>query len=233
MPNTANSLTQLAYETLLAMIARRELRPGEHLVERQLCEELEVSRTPLRAALRTLAAQGLVVENRNRGCFIPKRDVREISQMNEARQALEGMAARLWTLRGQPEHLGELRETAMQAHDAALDGAVSRYYDRDFSFHRLLLRHCDNDYIAHYSGAEALILNSFINAPFLESISPRKWEDECSLGSIVEAIEARDGDRAEAAARLHIGHAGERLLELMEVQLPYVPAEESSQAAGS
>lgn len=200
-----DSLARLAYDSLLDKIARRELRPGEHLVERTLAEELGVSRTPLRDALKRLAGQGLVEESRNRGCFVSKRSLDEVVLMCEARQAIEGMAARLWALRAAPETVTQLRTLTDRLTTTAQAGNLVEYYHSDFLFHRQLVRLCDNPYLSDLANAEALILNSFINMPSLSLIPEHTWGETAALATVVSAIEAHDPDKAEATIREHIG----------------------------
>jgi len=226
---STDDLTQRAYGAIVERLMRRELGRGEHLLEEQLAEELGVSRTPLREALRMLVTQGVLEEHRHRGRFVPKRTPEEVVQIGEARQALEGMVAGIWAERGEPDAVAQLRWLADAAHDAAVAGTVRPYYELDFRFHTHLVRHCPNPYLAQYSNAEAFILNTFINMPFMEQIPLRERGAEHTLGDIVTAIERHDAVAAELAARAHLSYLAVRAL---RVQEGAAPAGESARADG-
>lgn len=208
--------TQATYEAIVARLLRRELNPGEHLLETQLAEELGCSRTPLREALRILVAQGILVEHRYRGRFVPKRTPEEVVQLGEARQAVEGMMAAIWAERAQPRLVSTLRELAQNTHDAAMRGAVRPYYETDYHFHLTLVRQCPNSYLAQHTNAEALILNTFINMPYRDQIPLRERGEGHSLGDIVTAIERQDPAAAEQAARAHLSYLAVRALRVQE-----------------
>ncbi len=207
-----DDLTQRAYDAIVARLLQGELGRGEHLPEVQLAQDLGISRTPLREALRMLVTQGVLVERRNRGRFVPKRTPEEVVQIGEARQAIEGMIAGVWAERGDEEGIAELRRLADATHEAAVAGTVRPYYELDFQFHSCLVRHCPNPYLAHCSNAEALILNTFTNMPYREHIPLRERGEEHSLGDIVTAIEQGEVARAEAATRAHLGYLAVRAL---------------------
>ncbi len=212
-----------AYEAIVKRLLLRELGRGEHVVEEQLAEELGISRTPLREALRMLVTQGVLEERRHRGRFVPRRSPEEVVQIGEARQAIEGMIARTWAERAEPARVAVLRELAEATHEAAICGAVEDYYKLDFDFHSQLVSQCPNPYLAQYSNAEALILNTFINMPFMEQIPLRERGKEDSLGGIVSAIERHDAVAAEAAARAHLSYLAVRTLRMQEDEEPAAP----------
>jgi DNA-binding GntR family transcriptional regulator len=208
--------TQTTYEAIVTRLLRRELNPGEHLLETQFAEELGCSRTPLREALRILVTQGILIEHRHRGRFVPKRTPEEVVQLGEARQAVEGMMAAIWAERAQPEQVAYLRELADTTHTVAVRGAVRPYYETDYQFHLTLVRQCPNSYLAQHTNAEALILNTFINMPYRDQIPLRERGEGHSLGDIVTAIERRDPAGAEQAARAHLSYLAVRALRVQE-----------------
>jgi DNA-binding FadR family transcriptional regulator len=126
------------------------------------------------------------------------------------------MAARVMSLRGEKRTVQILCEQAEAVADAAAIDEPVGFYHNDFLFHRHLIRHCGNPYIARWGNAEALILNSFINLPQLDDLPPHTWQEaDWSLESIAECIEAKDPDGAETAARMHICRTKSRLLRWM------------------
>ena len=230
---TATDLTRHAYDTLVELLMRRELGRGEHLLETQLAEELGVSRTPLREALRMLVTQGVLVEHRHRGRFVPKRTPEEVVQLGEARQAVEGMVAGIWAERAAPETVAELRHLADATHRAAVAGQVRLYYQTDYEFHLTLVRQCPNAYLALHTNAEPLILNTFINMPFMDQIPLRERGAGHSLGNVVTAIERHDPVAAEQAARAHLSYLAVRALRMQEGAAPLGPISGAGPEASS
>src|SRR5436190_22723903 len=95
------SLTEAIYEQLRSEIVRGQLRPNERLVEAEIAERLQVSRTPVRESLQRLAADGLVV-SRRRGWVVYEHTIDQIRDIYETRIALEGYATRLAAERATP-----------------------------------------------------------------------------------------------------------------------------------
>src|SRR3954471_15798899 len=89
--------TDSVYEQLRSEIVRGQLRPNERLIEAELAERLQVSRTPIREGLQRLAADGLVA-SRLRGWIVYEHTLDQIRDIYETRAALEGFAARLAAL---------------------------------------------------------------------------------------------------------------------------------------
>jgi DNA-binding GntR family transcriptional regulator len=202
------SLDDQVHDILLARIARRELCPGEHLVEAEIAEQMGVSRTPVRAALRTLIAEGLVEKRNNRGCIVAKHDLSDICRMFELREAVEGMAARLAALRGETAHVVALWDDCEALERAQREGRPTEFARHDLEFHRCVIRASDNPFIARVANAEAVIARTFSDYPAPLS---EPWLMEFAHRAVVEAIEARDPDAAEAAMRRHVREARERL----------------------
>lgn len=90
------------YDRLRAAIVEGRHPPGARLVEQRLAEELAVSRTPVREAVRRLEAEGLVVVERNRGAHVRPLDEDEIADLYEARARLEAYGAELAAARAEP-----------------------------------------------------------------------------------------------------------------------------------
>lgn len=196
------------YRALVARIISRDLRPGERIVEAEIAEQLGVSRTPVRAALRTLMAQGLVLKWTNRGCAVVKHDPQDMCRMYEVREALEGMAARLMALRGEEPEVAALRESCGRLELGRRDAQPGDFAEQDLEFHQLLMRASGNRFIVNVSNAQALVLSTFLDYPFPFA---EPWVMQFSHEEVLAAIEARDPEAAEAAMRRHVREPKERL----------------------
>jgi len=100
-------LSDSVYARLRDMILVNELRAGQKLVDRDLAEELGVSRTPVREALGRLAMIGLVEARSRRGFYVRQYSAEEVSELYEFRKILEVNAARLAAQNARPEHIAE------------------------------------------------------------------------------------------------------------------------------
>lgn len=107
---TGSSLAGEAYELLRAAIHDGSLQPGQRLVDTELAEQLRVSRTPIREALRSLAAEGLVNAVHGSGFAVRRYSLRELEDTYELRALLEGRAARRAATLATPEELWQMEQ---------------------------------------------------------------------------------------------------------------------------
>jgi DNA-binding GntR family transcriptional regulator len=110
---------QRAYELIRAAIIEGRYRPGQHLIEQRIGEEFDLSRTPVREALRILEAEGLVISERNRGAIVRPVSAADIYDLYELRARLESLAAERAAERVTPEDLNEL-DAAIEEFDNAI-----------------------------------------------------------------------------------------------------------------
>jgi DNA-binding GntR family transcriptional regulator len=103
------SRTHVAYDELRTMIVHGNIRPNERLIEVDLAERLNVSRTPVREALQRLASDGLVVSAR-RGWVVREMTLTEIVEIYEVRESLEGYAAGRAAERATDEQIAEISD---------------------------------------------------------------------------------------------------------------------------
>ncbi len=210
----------MSSQTINALIALREqilngeLAPGERLLELSLVERLGVSRTPIRAALTRLAEEGLLEEMSGGGYAVREFTVRDIEDAIEARGSLEGMAARLAAERGvSPLALRKIKES-LEQFDRLLEKTdlesddIERYFGLNELFHNQLIMLTESFVIEHalrrINALPFASANAFVMA---QSELGNAWKvffvaQEQHKG-IVEAIENREGTRAESLTREH------------------------------
>lgn len=114
-------LRDVVFYTLRQAILKGELEPGERLMEMQLAEQLGVSRTPIREAIRKLELEGLVLMIPRRGAIVAKITEKDLKDVLEVRASLERLSTKLACERMEEETIEELRE-AQEAFKAALRG---------------------------------------------------------------------------------------------------------------
>lgn len=110
MPDTGMGGPMLAYTSIRSWIVEGRLRPGERLIEAKIAAELSLSRTPVREAVRMLAADGLVVSERNRGAVVRTLGRQDVLDLYELRARLEAYACELAAARATPADLTALDE---------------------------------------------------------------------------------------------------------------------------
>jgi DNA-binding GntR family transcriptional regulator len=141
------SLPEQIADAIVEGIASGALSPGQRLIELDLARQFAVSRVPLREALKTLEAQGIVAREQNRGVRIVELDEARIDRVCEIRAALETIAARgaVATYRVEPERLARLDLAMKQMDDAVRRGDWAGVNKADLAFHREICMASKND----------------------------------------------------------------------------------------
>ena len=208
------SQTMNALLTLREQILTGDLAPGERLLELALVDRLGMSRTPIRAALTRLAEEGLLEKMRGGGYTVREFTVRDVEDAIEARGTMEGMAVRLAAERGaNPAALTTIKEclckfekllerTNLNAED------IEHYFELNGQFHIQLVQLAESFVVEHCLRRINVLPfaspNAFVVA---QSELGNAWKiffvaQEQHKG-IIEAIEKREGTRAESLAREH------------------------------
>jgi DNA-binding GntR family transcriptional regulator len=201
-PLQIQSVVDHVYSALRERILSGELPRGTKLRQASLAEELGVSRTPLREALRRLATEGLVEFSPNRGATVSELDFGDMRHAWSARVALEPGAARLAAERRDDEAITAMREVVAEQRRVGNDRDASFAANR--RFHLRLAAASGNPHLTRF--AEMLwvprIGVPIYQAQAVEPRGPQAWADEHE--HIVDAIAAGDGDAAERLTREHV-----------------------------
>ncbi|WP_163269444.1 GntR family transcriptional regulator [Chelativorans alearense] len=191
---------QAVYFRLLDEIRRGDLLPGARLREMELSERLEISRTPVREALRRLEADGLVVHQPRLGAVVRRLGYAEIMELYGMRTVLEGTAARLAARAASQVELAELcalNEEFAEVLDNEVQAAeVNR------QFHATLLDAAKNRFLR--KSVSALQKTMLILGRSTLTDAGRAEAAYREHQRILDAIHARDGAAAEAEMRAHI-----------------------------
>jgi DNA-binding GntR family transcriptional regulator len=174
----------------------------EHrLDERQLSEDLGVSRTPIREALCRLENEGFVRTIPRRGAFVARKTKNEILDMITVWAALESMAARLITERASDEKIATLRKMFATFEDSQVQANIDEYSDTNVNFHQALFNLSDCDLLKQMT--ENLFLH--MRSIRMRTISEDNRASRSIIDHmhIIEALEARDTDLAERLVRQH------------------------------
>jgi DNA-binding GntR family transcriptional regulator len=189
-----------AYRQLKEAVVAGQFEPGHALFESHLAVELKMSRTPVREALRLLASDGYIERNPARGYLVPRLTVADLYELFELRESLESLASRSAALRATDEEIGEMDRLC----DAyAVAEGLEEWAELGARFHRLVV-------VASRNRRLATILDSlndqihFGRRSSLHGAEARHQDALREHRAILEAIKARDGDRAEQLARVHV-----------------------------
>ncbi len=198
------SLKDKIYDSLKSAITSMNIYDSDaelRLDERNLSEQFGISRTPLREALVRLEQEGLVRVVPRRGIFIVRKSKTEILEMITVWAALESMAARLITLNGTDAEIGELRRMLPSFADNEVREHMDEYSDANIAFHQTILR------LSHCKLLETTANGLFMHVRAIRArtIFEKDRADKSVIDhlNIVEAIEARDTERAEHLVREH------------------------------
>jgi DNA-binding GntR family transcriptional regulator len=197
-PTRAEALAEI----LAGQITAGQIAPGAALEEERLAAAHGVSRTPVREALRLLAATGLVDHRPHRIAVVARPEPGRLADMFQAMAELEAICATLCASAMSRADKARLaaRHVAMGAMVAA--GALDRYRDANVAFHEALYAGAGNGYLAELAGATRRRLAPFRAAQL--GGGDRLAASHAEHGAIIEAIQAGDGAAAAAAVRAHL-----------------------------
>jgi DNA-binding GntR family transcriptional regulator len=204
-------LRELVFESLREAIFQGTLRPGERLMEIQLAEEMGVSRTPVREAIRKLELEGLAVMVPRKGAYVAGLSMKDIIEVFEIRGALEGLAAELAAERITEEELEELERDLVKTTESIDSGDLSRYVAMDIDFHGQLYKASRNERLTQIINNLREKIQRFRTTSL--SLPGRMKAALEEHKKIVEAVSGRDGILARRLAEEHIENAENSLME--------------------
>jgi len=199
------SRADYVFRTLRDAIREGRLKQGERLREEDVAQRLGVSRTPVREALRQLAARGLVADAPGRGLLVVELSKRQVSELYAMRRMLEGAAARFAAQHASAGEAEMLRRLAAECRDAR---GPAKMAQRNRAFHQAIYEAAHNRYLQRALDDLGNALALLPGTTFGQR--GRAATAYAEHRAIADAIAGRDADAAEAAARDHIA-AAERL----------------------
>ena len=215
MLSRSQSLTAIVCDEIERRILKGEMKAGERFNEQSLANALGVSRGPVREARRFLEKAGLVVSSPGRGTFVRRINQTELAENYDLRALLTGFACVRIAEAGTTRHKNALAalvgrmETAINAEDE------TTYYALNVEFHNLLMVH------AKHKAAERiyqdLIKESHLSRQMSLARKPKMKESNAEHAEMVEAIIARDTERARIAGERHVQNGKQRWLDALSL----------------
>jgi len=197
-----DTLADAALEKIIALIKNGDLQPGGVVNETDLAKRWGMSRGPVREAVRRLEGRKLIVREAYQRARVTKLDLRQIKEIFELRECLEGMACRLATQRMSDAGLAALSEQVDRSGERGLSEATFTA-DFKFSFHLSVVLGCENSRI-----------QSVLTTEVYDLVRLYRWSSNAVPGrdglaqkehwQICRAMAARDEDLAESLMRSHV-----------------------------
>jgi DNA-binding GntR family transcriptional regulator len=200
----AFSLKDRIYDALKESIAGMNIYEGTgelRLDERQLADDLGVSRTPVREAIARLEQEGLVRIVPRRGVFVARKTKREIVEMITVWAALESMAARLITTQARDEEIASLRMVFTTTDGDPAQANIDEYSAMNIRFHQAIIRLSKSQLIE--SMTETLFIHMRAIRERTIGENNRMQRSIIDHMNIIKALEARDAELAERLSREH------------------------------
>lgn len=207
-------LREIVFETLRDAIITGKLGPGERLMEIQLAEEMGVSRTPVREAIRKLELEGFVVMVPRKGAYVAGVSIKDIADVFEVRAALEALAASLAAERITDEELDQLERSLVSINEVSDGKNINKVVESDIDFHDLLYQASRNQKLINIITNLKEQLQRYRATSLAVTGRTKDAVDEHR--AIVEALAERNGELAAELARRHIENAENVMLEAIK-----------------
>lgn len=205
-------LREIVYEELKNQILTGEIPPGTRMMEVELAEVLGVSRTPVREAIRKLEKEGLVKIEPRRGAYASELSVKDMVDILEVRQSMEGLAAFYCAQRINEEQKAQLRDYALCFNKAVEDGIYEDMIKYDTKFHHLIVECCNNEILVNMIEQLQEMVLRFRYLYYSDFKRAEMMPAEHH--EIYDAVISGNAEKAREAAAIHIN----RLKDMVETE---------------
>ncbi|MBC7603378.1 MAG: GntR family transcriptional regulator [Ramlibacter sp.] len=207
-----NSMHDEVAAQLRERIFNGELMPGTFLDEVRLAEQLKISRTPLREALKVLTAEGLVRHEPRRGSFVNEVTEQDLEEIFPVLALLEGRCAREAAEHATDADIETLEQMHGKLQRHAKANRINDYYTANFAIHEAIIELANNRWLALVIAD----LRKIVKLARLQQLhAPGRLGQSLSEHmAVFAALKARDPDGAEAAMRTHLNRQRDALREL-------------------
>ena len=209
-PIERRALHEELADQLRRAIIHGELEPGTRISEKNLCEQFGVSRTPIREALKTLSAEGLVQLSQNRGATVTKLTRRDLEDAFPVMGALEALAGELAARKATPAQIERMQELQSRMVAMFERGDRRGYFRANEDIHKLILDTADNAYLARLHRS----VSAQVRRPrYQANLSPERWS--AAVAEHEEIAEAFSRRSAARLGRLLKNHIANKLTALL------------------
>ena len=200
-----------------------QLPPGHRLDEQDLADYYAVSRTPVREALRQLAAAGLVLMRGRQGAIVAWLTVKRLIELWQVLADLEGLSARLAARRATPVLIAQLQQAHQRLVEVVADRDFLTFAEVNADFHGLIYEASQNQFLIE--NVRELRQRTAIYAGHITQQPGRFNDTLMEHQAVLDAIIAHDGDAADRAMRKHLDMLGDSFADFL-AGLPAVMLQE-------
>lgn len=202
------------FSILRNAILDKKLEPGQRLVERNIAEQLGVSRTPVREAIRKLELEKLVTHIPRKGVVVSGFSKADIIEILLIRASLEALICSLAATKIKTRELERLETLAKQIADEHSKGNYKKSNQLNDKFHEIIYRAAESPRLYNFLDTLREYITKFTQVAYSKPGRPEEaWEEH---KRIIEALRNRDGAAAEAAAKKHIENSNKAFMEIWE-----------------
>lgn len=209
-------IREIVFIELKKAIFDGRIKEGEHLVENTIAEKMEVSRTPVREALRQLEAEGLVNNIPRKGAVVRGITLKDAAEIYDIREVLEGLVARQACRYRTGEDIAKLKDILVLMEETIENGDYNRYLELHKDYNNIILESSNSKRL------QSMMEKIYEHLIFLRSVSlhtkDRRFLALEEHRQIVEAIEHRDEVKAEEITRRHIIKAKEAFFDNLKTE---------------
>ena len=219
---TRGALHDQVTQGLRTLLVEGRIAPGAKLNERELCEALHVSRTPLREAIKRLASEGLVDLLPNRGAVAVRLTEADVEHAFEVLASLEGLSGELAAARASDAEIAEIRALHFEMCACHARQDLSGYYRLNARIHQAINRAARNPVLERtYAQLNARVQS----LRFRTNQDNAKWQQAVlEHDRMVQALAARDGATLRQVLVLHLQRKRDAVLQLMKQGQAYAEA---------
>ncbi|MTI59884.1 MAG: GntR family transcriptional regulator [Firmicutes bacterium] len=210
-------LWKQVYEVLREAILFGKFRPGEKITEVELCQQFNVSRTPVREAIRMLELEEFVLIVPQRGVFVAGiKSKKEINDIFQVRAELEGLASYLTAQHITEKQIKKMKKFTGQLEEHIARGELEDCIKIDISFHEIIYESCENEWLQKFLDSLFEQISRFRS----ESMSQRGRMEEILVEyqQLIKAFKKRDAEFARKLAVEHIKSAQKSVLSVFKHQ---------------
>ncbi len=195
-------LRDIVFETLKEAILTGKFEPKERLMEIKLADQLGVSRTPVREAIRKLELEGLVVMEARKGAYVSDISFKDIIDTLEVREALETFAVKLAVEKNKVEDISEIEKLNLSFQNAYKNKDVKKMVECDTEIHKAIINLSENRKLISFMEELNEIMQRFRLIFFNETYNPERIDQEHQ--DVIKAIKNKDMEKAQDAMRNHL-----------------------------
>jgi len=215
---THGNRSQIAANKLRQMIITGELRLGQHIAEREISVHLDgISRTPLREALKILAAEGLLTITPNRGATVTAMTMAAVEQVYELLGCLEGIAAELVCHRITDQDIERIETLHSLMYDAYRHEELLKYFELNQAIHQLIIDAAQNPVLSRIYATEFTRIRRF---RYAGNNRHERWDRAIvEHERMLESLKDRNGPLLKEVMRAHHHNGWQVTRELIEREL--------------